>query len=134
MIQANELRIGNWIMRANGFAQRIQDYDYEHTDFDAVSPIPLTAEILEAAGLPDQLANEKGAGWFHRGEFVVNKGRYYYHFNKNRKSLTLAIAVTIDKRTDTTAFAWDIKYLHQLQNLYFALTGQELEINLTKEL
>ena len=24
----------------------------------------------------------------------------------------------------------NIKYLHQLQNLYFALTGQELEINL----
>lgn len=24
----------------------------------------------------------------------------------------------------------DIKYLHQLQNLYYALTGQELEINL----
>jgi len=23
----------------------------------------------------------------------------------------------------------NIKYLHQLQNLYFALTGQELEIN-----
>jgi hypothetical protein len=26
----------------------------------------------------------------------------------------------------------DVKYLHQLQNLYFALTGEELNINLTK--
>jgi hypothetical protein len=24
----------------------------------------------------------------------------------------------------------DIKYLHQLQNLFFALTGEELEVNL----
>ncbi len=31
---------------------------------------------------------------------------------------------------NTTEFPVEIKYLHQLQNLYFALTGTEIEITL----
>ena len=134
MVQANELRIGNYISYKNerwikvGYHEIRYAVLYPDTSY---YPIPLTFEILEKAGLPDQEINEKGCGWFHRGNFLVGKTKYHYHFHKNSKRLTLAIVVTLEKGSDTTAFAWDIYYVHQLQNLYFALTGQELEVNLT---
>ena len=93
-----------------------------------LEPIPLTPEILESLGLPDQEINEKGCDWFHRGNFLVGKTKYHYHFHKNSKRLTLAVVLTLEKGSDTTAFAWDIYYVHQLQNLYHALTFKELNV------
>ncbi len=116
MIQANELRIGNWIMRANGFPQRIQAYDYEHTDFNAISSIPLTAEILEAAGFTTVTENADGSYNFWGKEIDASidiEDGELFRYRVHEKERTKCI-----------------QYLHQLQNLYFALTGQELEVNL----
>lgn len=145
MIQANDLKIGNRFIREIP-STRGQEFDHdfvlteewmgklfgENTSFalNDLHPIPLTPEILEKAGLPDQEINEKGCGWFHRGNFLVGKTKYHYHFHKNSKRLTLAVVVDLENGSDTTAFAWNIYHLHQLQNLYFALTGEELDVNL----
>ena len=37
---------------------------------------------------------------------------------------------TKDKYIDLINMAYDLKYVHQLQNLYFSLVGQELNIKL----
>jgi hypothetical protein len=138
MIQAHELRIGN-LVKASVMVEPIQVFTITfdrrdgyfintHIPIEDIQPIPLTPEILESLGLPDQEINEKGCGWFHRGNFLVGKTKYHYHFHKNSKRLTLAIVVTLEKGSDTTAFAWDIYYVHQLQNLYHALTFKELNV------
>lgn len=76
-----------------------------------LSPIPLTPEILASCGFKDgyfelPFGNKLCIGSSNNGEYVAYFGEQ---------------VVTLSKY---------YKYLHQLQNLYFALTGEELEIKL----
>jgi hypothetical protein len=106
-MKANELRVGNWIIGCNGKYFQIFEDGMEilmgarnYGDFD---PIPLTPEILEKAGF------EKGLnGYFFRGGVEYNLKRHMLE-----------------------GFGYcEILYVHQLQNLYYALTGEELNIEL----
>lgn len=112
MIQANELRIGNWIycedtnivyqVDANGILiiSRTPDNRF---------PIPLTPEILKKCGLDKVYVN------------VV-------------KSIKISIfngKAYISNSTGTSAtIVLDVSYVHLLQNIFFALTGEELPIEL----
>lgn len=121
MIQANELRIGNWVEHKKEWSHRSagivapfffqwEDRDWyalgESTmDLDAVQAIPLTPKILKGAGF-DKLDP--------------------YDIYSNCK---IGIAVHGDGYQIERSIAF--KYVHQLQNLYYAMTGEELKINLT---
>lgn len=128
-MKAEELRIGNLVLHSNGISKvnmiRGNDiglYDLGlalwGTTIDRIEPIPLTEEWLLKFGFHDrsgQLANRMGYGidvnsiieiaWYKQGNDVrlQTKGSGY--------TLNTGIA-----------------YVHQLQNLYFALTGNELTI------
>ena len=114
-MKANELRIGNWYYTNNGKPDQIdghgisqfQDGEVFDEVNDFIKPIPLTEE------------------WLFKFGFVVTDGLFG---NKYRKSIDF-----YTMKDKSIGFVFDdycitIKYLHQLQNLYFALTGQELEI------
>lgn len=120
MIQASELRIGNWYNEYGipkkvtaGFIQslfRIQSFNKLAID---VSPIPLTPEILEKAG------------------FILRG--FYYHFPNHDifKLEQYKLKNSYWLRHNTQSIdSVRINYLHQLQNLYFALTSEELQIDL----
>ena len=117
-MKASELRVGNWYLD-NGEYKKVMPYlliDLWYSEeITWVQPIPISQKILEAVGfekefdgnyfsLPEELCKD---GW--------NKSFIYY-----LPYCDLNIYVSSIK----------IKYLHQLQNLYFALTHQELNINL----
>lgn len=79
-----------------------------------VEPIPLTAEWLERCG-------------FKKGSSYIGIG---YHWDgPNEISI---VEQNVDKEDTYRLYGseWtignDFKYLHQLQNLYFSLTGEEL--------
>jgi hypothetical protein len=117
MIKANELRIGNWYFefgmprQATGLLiYKLESIRIRDKIAIDISPIPLTPEILEKAGF-----REYGpfSPWLVLGSFawVKNVGIMY--------------------EIDTESAMLDhIIHLHQLQNLYFALTGEELNITL----
>jgi hypothetical protein len=118
-MKANELRIGNWVNSTYlGKYVRIDGNDLDGHDYDSeigLAPIPLTPEILEKAGF----------------KWDANLQQYL-----NDKD-TAGILINVDKGTGSNFYVefyysfLHIKHLHQLlQNLYFALTGDELEINL----
>lgn len=132
MIKANQIRVGNRFVREIR-STRGQEFDHnfvlteewmgklfsENTSFalNDLHPIPLTPEILEKAGFNSVTTNKDGSYNFWGKEIDasvdVEDGelfRYRIHERIRTKS---------------------IQYVHQLQNLYQALTGQELEINLT---
>jgi len=115
-MKARELRIGNWVKSGKGFykVECITSKGLEYAIADNIlwsgdgvvfEPIPLTEEILLKC-------------WF---EPMQN-----YTF------------ILFIERNDNIVWQSDVeicnykhvKYLHQLQNLYFALTNEELEINL----
>lgn len=112
-IQPHELRIGNWVIGEDGNYYQIEQIVPRLWHIEPPIPIPLTPEILEKAGfkedrtgfaLPDIMSLS----------FSVTKD-FGYMACWGDKSLHLP---------------YDVKYLHQLQNLYFALTGEELQIEL----
>ncbi len=109
-MRSNELRIGNLIQKngkihyTNIFTLRdIKNLSIDDTDI--FEPIPLTEEILLKCGF------EKVAGFYSSKDEILELTCDFIVWKPNTKKL-------------------EIKYLHQLQNLYFALTGEELEINL----
>ena len=138
-MRSNELRIGNLIQKngkihyTNIFTLRdIKNLSIDDTDI--FEPIPLTEEILLKCGF----------------EKVKNKDKedlreYIGHTAQKARYAIFGTDIFITK-VDKRGLLWrniecdfmvlfyhksiPIKYLHQLQNLYFALTGQELEINL----
>ena len=109
-MKANELRVGNWVNDESGaIPYQIRPQDFLPLALaqneGKAKPITLTSEILHKAGF-------KQNGQFFNIRYLD------YTFWTNRFSYK-------GKAIDN-----DIKYLHQLQNLYFAITGKELNIEL----
>jgi len=119
MIDPKELRIGNWIRStAQGHIQvRANDIEKIESVFlkgqDYVQPIPLTTEWMERFGF-DKRENAVSYDWYiginhitHDWLMVITemKGDSHFFYQNGRHT---------------------IKYVHQLQNLFFALTGEEL--------
>jgi hypothetical protein len=125
-IQAKELRIGNYIKstisRYRGqpfevlgvFTDRI-GIKYESPNptyflLDTVKPIPLTNKWLLDLGL-------KSYDNYPEGFYL---GNYEVFYDVNEESWFFEID------SDGYKYHTEIKYVHQLQNLFFALTGEEL--------
>jgi hypothetical protein len=127
-----ELRIGNWVSIEPGWNKQwdLQDYaDYGKNvngewSNDKVEPIPLTPEILEKAGFVKTTS-----------KLGTNKDFDYVDYRlKNMVCYPLPTGeieiefckLGIEDRTYIALY----KYLHQLQNLFYCLTGEELIIEL----
>lgn len=109
MIQASELRIGNWVAKNGNWYQLNINNFIEYVTSNP-EPIPLTPEILKKAGFVYSAAPITGVIHYSKGDvkFIVRDGGYsFYSWHKT-----------------------SVKFVHQLQNLYFDLTGEELEVKL----
>jgi hypothetical protein len=121
-MKANELRIGNWFNEF-GIPKQVTPnlilklYQIEIAGKVAIdiSPIPLTPEILVKAGFENKSSTTDYI--FEYGNFIIGGTR---------------------KRLFPSVWGEDglqdygnlIEYVHELQNLYFALTGKELTFDL----
>ncbi len=118
MLQAHELRIGNWVkvygdhitqckgIEMDRFAFTSKSSAEETASLTQVDPILITPEILSRCGLSDQ-------SWIKT-----------YTPISLRATPQGYDVITVDEKRIAV-----LKYVHQLQNLYFALIGQELEIH-----
>ena len=106
-MEANELRIGNWVIvneecQIEAIIHDVVDVStrFETYVLDVVKPIPLTEEWLE-------------------------------RFNWNPpKDIGVSFSLTTDEIHFVAGnYYKKIEYVHQLQNLYFALIGEELTEN-----
>ena len=130
-MKANELRIGNLIDRQDyickvtkieegGIITEPLEYKGERFVEQRVEPIPLTEEWLVKFGF--NVYNKPGG-------YTV-----YIKYKPKTRQYLQKIYTFKDCYGWDGIFAFDgsiqtrIKYIHQLQNLYFALTGEELTI------
>ena len=114
-MKANELRIGNWVYHKGANFEPIQIDKGEQIDgCEFAEPIPLTPEILEKCCIKDV--------WIKNSWKVVEDISGGESFGWSMKVRN----ANYDKEIEFAYF----KYLHQLQNLYFALTGFELIYNI----
>lgn len=149
-MESNELRIGNLFYYgptvANVVGLMPDGILYEYIGIEprigkvmygGVKGIPITEEWLLKFGY---VHNEE---WdiFHLSDYNIddihmqNKSnlvfRFYNHTN-NRKCYQFYLdSMSSPQWSPRLHFINDIKYVHQLQNLYFALTGKELELQNT---
>jgi hypothetical protein len=124
-MKANELRIGNWVNEYDALGGLFYSQVGWGIIGDLVDglipcePIPLTLEILEKAGFDRDYVFEKWGIYLKKHDYDTDRLTF-------RESEGF---ICFDGIKYRTLFP-HIKYLHQLQNLYFALTGEELDINL----
>lgn len=129
MIKSNELRLWNWI-EANKYSKGRDNnktvfmqvkwshlLDGQNGEIPYADPIPLSPEILLAVGFKKNYTDDKDLF-------------YTLKFNDD----SYCDLSFISDGNDVSLFPYEgkhftFKYLHQLQNLYFALTNQELIYN-----
>jgi len=130
-LQANELRISNWINTDFGYAQidSICEVSVSTKNklgswlLKEIEPIELTPEILEACGFE----KSDNKAWYASldKEFDLYEVNGFEFINADDGKFYLWIS-TNDPYNN---FFWtEIKYMHQLQNLYFDLIGKELPV------
>jgi hypothetical protein len=119
-MKANELRIGNYIL-LQGVTKPTQVSIIDTTEQSTrtkASPIPLTEEWLLKFGF----VKKKGESGYSKGKLLIYFG--------------LTTMSGVNGRTYFNSWAILYKspeYVHQLQNLYFALTGEELTYEREKQ-
>jgi hypothetical protein len=123
-MKANELRIGNYYSCASNEgiiypkvkAIQYNEFgflsDIDGTNFEICKPIQITEQWLLWFGF------EKSKEQIH--EYDYFKGRYSI-FRNSLNEFNFNFLNPGD-------WYMEIKYIHQLQNLYFALTGEELTV------
>lgn len=119
-MKTNELRIGNLILFSEGGIEFIVDTISEkglnvHNDIESIwieietfEPIPLTEE------------------WLLKFGFEIQHNTPFYSMVARKDGFNLKVDITGNLFFSEGYFNVQPKYVHQLQNLYFALTGKEL--------
>jgi hypothetical protein len=123
-MKANELRIGNWVNGefANGELKPFQIFRIDgNDDCSGLEPIPLTPELLEKCGFVRSQDEDENS-------LTLVNGRKTFKWVEGNDGDYFLIYQTDCGLDYNTAF--ELEHLHELQNLYFPLTGEELEINL----
>ena len=115
-MNAQELRIGNWLH------SNLTEMDFRVTSRDILNiegypntckPIPLTEEWLLKFGFEKAPLVDK----YLKGYFTYDsKLKYFTYFTDIEDGGYENIIIQKEK----------LKYVHQLQNIYFALIGEEL--------
>lgn len=123
-MKANELRIGNLTFEFNQndnewIESNVSCWDFEkarlnnnETEFEHRKHIPITEEWLLKFGFEEESDTEGDIYMVKQPLWIYENERIYYS----------------KSRDDYFFYLKNIFYVHQLQNLYFALTGKELEI------
>lgn len=111
-MKANELRIGNWVKKENGYIIEVDishisdQYLHQMNRHSGYKPIPLTEEWLVKFGFD----TDKITWWLNGVTLGDYKdGFWFIHGSLSNRTI-------------------QIKHVHQLQNFYFALTNEELTI------
>ena len=128
-MKATDLRIGNIIYQGEKYGNTpITSYDLNK--FYDKSIFFYTADFYE--GFAPTPLNEE---WLLRLGFKMHEGNNFYRywinsdFELTYRPISEAIIFCFTPRRTDRMTGLEVKYVHQLQNLYFALTGEELILN-----
>lgn len=120
MIQPHELRIGNWVSanRMDHFVPyQIRPEDFVNGNMEWMLPIELTWRILSDSAFRMVHQNPRiesiylytGGHAYHSFELKLDReDRIWFYYGSNEVL---------------------VKTVHQLQNIFFSVTGEDLEIN-----
>jgi hypothetical protein len=125
MVKKQELRVGNLVMIGMAYCKvlvigrTIIETEEAHAKYKNLEPIPITEEVLInnlnfTIGLPDEYCLEGFVDYIKLiKDEKNNEWDFYYAPYKG----------------ETGTIITSVKHLHQLQNLIFSLSGEELGFN-----
>ncbi len=116
-MKANEMRVGNYYDH-NGEVKQVTPntiLEVWEAERDWCKPIPLSEEVLIRCGF-EKNKNEDRSDCF----YFISVGVSQLHINPDNGVAWIFRGDNIFNNPTL------IEYLHQLQNLYFALTGEEI--------
>lgn len=135
MIKANELRIGNWVTKTDkNYTVAINMlHDIATSENFPIERIPITAKILESAGFEKETTEGKGdyaECWDLRIGYNDWDQDFFLRITDPDAEIDMCLIFSRDVPESNCQIIQKPQFVHQLQNLYFALTGNELEITL----
>lgn len=142
IIELKELRIGN-LLEYKGELMQVTslscDIDDEYQD--QICFVKFGTSTNEKGGWNRSLVNDLkriplSAEWLYR---IAKPNIINHSWDLGYKEATyvtrlfddgvyVGVKIESNERFPDKSFAWGLKYVHQLQNLYFALTNEELTI------
>ena len=130
-MKATELRIGNWVRikdvpTTNEWQVEsignLQQVGGQLWSIEELEPIPLTEEWLERFGFDKDEEYDEGGLVDYRWTLMYRSLEFVSFWNSEELN-----------GVNQPQTGVDVEYVHQLQNLYFALTGQELQTDETDQ-
>lgn len=133
-MEPNELRIGNYITfdefddieTVKSIYRKKNEYYIDGINIQFIKPIPLTEDWLLKMGfqnISDKLNN------LYSLDLFINNGAIGFYANNEDNFTDVYVYAEQSQEADQVKLCDNLIYVHQLQNLYFALTGTELTIN-----
>lgn len=129
LMEIAEIRIGNWYVDTFAGFNQVEARDFENWDAINALEIPINPELLNQFGF---IGSE--STWIKEKVFsgqCTQQMIIFHDADKHEYRVSVKTIYELDGRTDNLTLHVDINYIHQLQNLYFAFTGEELEISAT---
>lgn len=136
-MKASEFRIGNWI-RARGENWQVRSVSYWEVAYELTTDSGFRWHSQSATTIKGILINED---WLMKFGFKkvkpssFDKDDYEWIYEIGKRTNTRNFDVSVGKYTDGNLVAFlysgdalDIQFVHQLQNLYHAIVGEELQI------
>lgn len=129
-MKIQELRLGNWVLHNNkpikvesilGDGINVCRHGDAIIAYDGIKPIVLTEEMLLKCGFT---SNDNW--WFYFNIYPYS----YLVIAPKEKCGEIALRLPDNKREYKINEFTNFDSLHQLQNIYFVLTGKELEVEL----
>jgi hypothetical protein len=127
MLTAAEIRIGNYLFFISDSDESeikpvtsTDIVDIEFSNADGYEPVPLTAELLQQASFQYSSGTDL--------EFIIDDK------NKLIASTFVDGAYIVQLSCHGNFLGQKLSYLHQLQNLFFALTGRELLVDIHSQI
>jgi hypothetical protein len=127
-MKASELRIGN-LIKGKSPEKKVYEEPVELNEYYFllflnnmmdVEPIPLTEEWLLNFGFTKQDYTMSGCSIYKLGNIII--------MNSFLNPVREYMGITIEGISPPTWSLKDLNFVHQLQNLYYELTGEELTI------
>lgn len=112
-MKASELKIGNHLRYPKKNYFEITESDFKNDNFwydihdEIIEPIPITEDWLIRFGFEPKVMH------------FQKTGSHFYVYKRHTDNQLVY---------RTNNFTIELKFIHQLQNLYFALTGEELKL------
>lgn len=122
MIKANELRLGNLVYSEKDKCNvnvGVGDFLYKENEY--FQPIQLTEEWLIKFGFEKYSTESE---FYCLDSTSIYEGTLNYNYKKN----FISLSGMNNYYPEELMLVKPMLYVHQLQNLYFALTNEELEI------